>query len=207
VAWSKDRHGGGEPWREGARDADAARGEQGGGGWPPPGLAQERVAVADLLPSPPQDARRAAGHRAADLLPAAAVAQEEAVQLLIVAGSEGAVVQVVSKVFSPPITALLGGAPGHLARHAAPVVAGALLLQAGEEALQARILLRGPRRRGPDAEDAPRTPRLDDQDAPHRGHVFSIEWMDDQLRVRLTHSKQEAGQCVFIAVHSVRVRL
>jgi hypothetical protein len=193
VAWSKDGHGGGEPsWREGARDADAARGGQGSGGWPPPELAQEGVAVADLLPPAPQDARRAGGHRAADLLPAAAVAQEEAVQLLIVAGSEGAVVQVVSKVLSPPVAALLGGATGHVARHAAPVVpAGALLLQAGEEA---RVLLRGPRRRWPDAEDAPRTPRLDDQDAPHRGHhVLSIEWMDDQLRVRLRRSSRRPG--------------
>jgi hypothetical protein len=119
----------------------------------PPELAEQRVGVADLLPAAPHDARGAAVRRAADGIPAAGVANEEARELLVVAGEL--------------VAALPGGAPRHAVRHAAPAPAAVLV----GEARQRRVFLRRPRRRGPDAEDAPRAAggrrRLDEEEAPH----------------------------------------
>jgi hypothetical protein len=76
--------------------------------------------------------------RAADGLPETGVANEEARELVVVAGEL--------------VAALPGGASRHAVRHAAPVAAAVLV----GEARQRRVFLGRPRRRGPDAEDAPR---------------------------------------------------
>jgi hypothetical protein len=94
----------------------------------PPELAEQRVGVADLLPAAPHDARGAAVRRAADGIPAAGVANEEARELLVVAGGgrrRGRVGRGTAGRSAPACGPPRGASPGSRARRrGAPRAAG-----------------------------------------------------------------------------------
>jgi hypothetical protein len=162
----------------------------------PPQPAQERIAVANLPPAAPHDAGGAPVDGPAHLPPATAVADVKTREVVVVAGGERPVVHVAGEVVAPPAAALPRRSPRHHARrHAAPVAEAVL----PGETLQARILLRRPRRRRPDAEDRRCRGRRDGGGGAHR------KWTHACLLVVL--EPQQLSPTNFASESTVRRRL